>query len=76
LTHVLSTLAAEDFLALLPDVRLAFSAFTPTQIDRVGRRVAEHLGAGERALREKGTPEAIYALGLALDEYYTQVKSR
>ncbi|MDR1961384.1 MAG: DUF5682 family protein, partial [Gracilibacteraceae bacterium] len=38
LTHVLSTLAAEDFLALLPDVRLAFSAFTPTQIDRVGRR--------------------------------------
>jgi len=63
-------LAQEDFLLLLPDLRLAFSVFTPTQIDRIARLVARYLGVETAALYQPAQREEIYALGLELDRYY------
>ncbi|MDR1604628.1 MAG: DUF5682 family protein [Gracilibacteraceae bacterium] len=71
LNNLLTALPHEDFLALLPDLRLAFSFFTPTQTDRLARGVARLLGTETATLSERAVPEAVYALGRELDAYYT-----
>jgi hypothetical protein len=69
ISHVLQSLPQEDFLAVLPDLRLAFSVFTPSQIDRIARSVAQLLGAEENEITRPGEQERLYALGLELDNY-------
>jgi hypothetical protein len=69
LTHVLGSIPHEDFLSLLPDLRLAFSVFTPLQIDRIAKEVARLLGVEETAAQSEAVPEQLLALGRQLDRY-------
>lgn len=69
ISHVLEALPQEEFLALLPDLRLAFSTFTPTQLDRVGELVARLLSVDEMMLAKPAVSERVFALGRQLDAY-------
>ena len=58
----------EEFLMALPQLRLAFSFFTPTEMDRLAEKVAKKYGmhTGEFAdLKEVSAQE--YAYGRALE---------
>ena len=69
LNHMLSRLSHEDFLIVLPDLRLAFSALSPTQTDRLARLVSELLGVTARELDKEAAPEELLLLGRELDAY-------
>ena len=69
LSHLLESLEESAFLNLLPDLRLAFSVFTPSQIQRVGGEVAALLGVTQGELAAKAVPEGVLALGRTLDEH-------
>ena len=69
LSQVLSALPQDEFLTILPDLRLAFSTFTPSQIDRVGAAVAKLLGVTKQAVAAAAVPEQVLRLGRALDGY-------
>jgi len=57
-----------DFLRLLPDLRLAFSALTASECDRLARAVAGSVGAALLPpLRVAGASEADLLLGATLD---------
>ena len=66
---VLKSMEHEDFLALLPDLRLAFSVFTPTQIDRISDMVAVLLGLNDTEISLPGVSEELLELGHTLDRY-------
>jgi hypothetical protein len=72
ISHLLRGAADEDFLALLADLRLAFSTFAPSEIDRIAELVAESLGIGEKDLQKTAHSDAIYAVGIALDKYASE----
>ena len=63
------SLSDEDFTALLPELRLAFSYFVPMETDRIARRAAKLHGAEGSALRRPGITPAAYARGEALDAW-------
>jgi len=69
LSAMLARLTHEDFLIVLPDLRLAFSALSPTQTDRLAKMVAELLGVNRRELEKKAIPEELLLLGRELDIY-------
>lgn len=69
LSQLLRSLGQEEFLSLIPDLRLAFSIFTPTQIDRIGELVAEQLGISPQAVSADAVPEQVLALCRQLDQY-------
>lgn len=48
--RLLTGLSEDDFLTLLPHLRLAFAALTPGETDRLARRLAEMHGCGIAAL--------------------------
>jgi hypothetical protein len=48
--NVMKNLSEEDFLKLLPELRLSFSFFTPSEIDHIGKSLAEYYGISERKL--------------------------
>ena len=66
---VLAGMEHEDFMALLPDLRLAFSVFTPRQIDRISDMVALILGLNESEISMPGVSEKLLQLGRELDGY-------
>ena len=69
---LLCELGDEEFLALLPQLRLAFSYFTPTETSRLGRQAAALHGA-ERLREGLGTVSpADYTLWEAIDAWAAQ----
>lgn len=73
LDYLLSRLEEEDFLALLPELRLAFRYFTPMESARLARQAAAlHGGTGQDLLRRPAAPPGQYALGEALDAWAAQ----
>lgn len=48
--NVLKNINEEDFLRLLPELRLSFSFFSPNEIDQIGKYISEHYGISERKL--------------------------
>lgn len=62
-------LEEEDFIALLPELRLAFSYFVPMETDRIARRAAELHGARGSDLRRGAVDPADYARAEALDAW-------
>ena len=66
--ELLGRLSAEEFMSLLPELRLAFSYFTPMETDRIARKAAGLHGkkAGDILRRQGIGPEA-YAYGEGLD---------
>lgn len=64
-----SRLEDPDFLALLPELRLAFRYFTPMEAARIARRAAALHGVTPAELRRPAAPPGMYAYGEALDAW-------
>jgi hypothetical protein len=71
ISHVLAALPPEEFLSLLPDLKLAFSTFTPRQLDRVSDLVAALLHVSPEEAAREALPEEVLRLGSSLDGYAT-----
>lgn len=66
---LLCELTSEDFAALLPELRLAFSYFVPMESDRIARRAAALHGAAPAAMRREAVDAAEYARAEAVDAW-------
>ncbi len=67
---LIEKLSPQEFMELLPEFRLAFSYFTPREIDQIGEHVAGFYGKGRKelfALEE--VPPAVSEYGRKLDAY-------
>lgn len=69
LDHLFSRLEEPDFMALLPDLRLAFRYFTPMEAARIARRAAALHGVSPEELRRPAAPPGQYAYGELLDAW-------
>ena len=59
----------EEFLIVLPQLRLAFSFFTPAEMDRLAAKVAKKYGLRQSEFEElKAVGADEYAYGKALEE--------
>lgn len=59
----------EDFTSMLPQLRLAFSYFLPTETDRLGRSAAALHGATAKEFRQRAVNTADYSRAEALDAW-------
>lgn len=67
---LLRRVETEEFLLLVPELRLAFSYFTPTEIDEIAKQAASLYGTTKEELqRRKGVSPEIFDLGKELDTY-------
>ena len=73
ISNVLGQLDEDSFLVLLPDLRLAFSTFSPSSINRIAETVAQSLGHGDDMLTEQAVPEKTLSTGIKLDEYAAEI---
>ncbi len=63
----------EDFLKLLPELRMAFTYFTPGEVDRIAASAAGlHGRKREDILEKRGVPGSFLAYGRELDAYVMQ----
>ena len=69
--RLLCALEDDDFTRLLPELRLAFSYFVPTETDRLAKRAAALHGAAESILRRGAVDPAAYTRAEALDAWVT-----
>lgn len=70
---LLGRLSGEEFLKLLPELRLAFGYFTPLETDRIaGRAAALHGKKKSDMLTGRSVSPGEYAYGEALDDYASQ----
>ena len=67
--ELLCELSDDDFTMLLPELRLAFSYFTPMETDRLAGSAAALHGAQKKALRGGGVDAAAYAWGETVDAW-------
>lgn len=67
--RLLCALEDDDFTRLLPELRLAFSYFVPTETDRLAKRAAALHGAEGDILRRKAVDPAAYTRAEALDAW-------
>ena len=67
--RLLCALEDEDFTRLLPELRLAFSYFVPTETDRIAKRVTELRGGTVDAFRRKAVDPAAYTRAETLDAW-------
>lgn len=67
--RLLCALEDEDFTRLLPELRLAFSYFVPTETDRLAKRAAALHGRTESLLRRGAADPAAYTRAEALDAW-------
>lgn len=67
--RLITSFDSEDFLEILPSLRLAFSTFTPREIQDTAKAAAALYDMGEDdILYKKATDEGLYRYGLRLDE--------
>ncbi|MDO3411417.1 DUF5682 family protein [Saccharibacillus sp. CPCC 101409] len=69
LSGLLERLAHEDFLRLLPELRLAFTFFTPPEASRIAERVANLYGVPACRLEEAAVDERDLLYARRLDEH-------
>ena len=67
--ELLCELSDEDFLALLPQLRLAFSYFTPTETARIGRQAARLHGAERMEQEGEAVDPVEYTRWEAIDTW-------
>ena len=67
--ELLCELSDDDFTMLLPELRLAFSYFTPMETDRLAGGAAALHGAQKKALRGDGVDAVAYAWGETVDAW-------
>lgn len=62
-----------EFMELLPELRMAFTYFTPREIDKIAEKAAAlHGRSGKDIIELKEIPADWYAYGKELDNYVTQ----
>ena len=62
------SMSSDDFMEVLPDLRLAFTGFTPQEIQRTARAVAAiYDSSGDSILYEQAIDEGLFEFGSALD---------
>lgn len=59
----------DDFTSMLPQLRLAFSYFLPTETDRLGRSAAALHGASAKEFKQRAVNAADYSRAEALDAW-------
>lgn len=65
----LEKLSEEDFMGILPELRMAFGYFTPREIDEIARKAAEHHGIkGKELLSLQEISPLIYKYGKDLND--------
>lgn len=70
LDTLLKRLDTEDFMKLLPELRIAFSYFTPGEVDRIAATVAGKHGKDQKDILYKpSVSEKVICYGKALDLY-------
>ncbi len=69
---MITSLDSEDFIRVLPDFKLTFSYFTPSEIDRIARKVAGLLDIKEHLLDKEGISEEILNYGKLLNDYLVE----
>lgn len=69
--QLLCNLEDEDFTSLLPELRLAFSYFRPTETDRIASRAAGFHGGKGKMLKHQSVSAAEYSQGEQLDAWIT-----
>ncbi|MDR2869752.1 MAG: DUF5682 family protein, partial [Deferribacteraceae bacterium] len=68
LSNMLQSLDQEAFMGMLPDLRLAFSTFTPSSINRIAEMVSQSLG-DVATITYDVVPEPLLQQGIALDSF-------
>lgn len=72
--HMISSIQEEDFLRILPDLRLSFSFFTPNEIDGIGKAVANMYDTSkEDVLRVRAADSRDVRLGAELDKLCVEI---
>lgn len=70
LDGLFARLSQEEFVSLLPELRLAFSYFAPVEADRLAARAAAlHGASGASVRRQRAVDVREYEYGEALDEW-------
>ena len=64
---LLANMEYADFMEILPSLRLAFSYFTPFEIQKIGKEAASLHGHDADLSEQSGHDEALYAFGAELD---------
>ncbi len=72
LNGMLSRLSHEDFVRMIPELRMAFTFFTPAETRTIATRAAELFGASRQALDEHGIDESVLLHARATDEAIRQ----
>ncbi len=68
--ELLAELSADEFLQLLPELRMAFGYFTPFETDRIaGKAAALHGAEADRILKGRRVPPHAYEYGEFLDTF-------
>jgi len=57
INDTLCAVAWEDFIGLLPDLRLAFTFFSPREIDQIGKKIPGILGIGQSEINLTELPQ-------------------
>ncbi len=69
INNLITSLDSDDFISILPDFKLTFSYFTPSEIDRISRKVSKILSFEGYLLDEKGISEEVLNYGNLLNDY-------
>ncbi len=69
ISNLLNTLSPDEFIKLLPDLKLAFSYFTSSEIYRISKSVAKMLSIEENILNKEGVPEQTIIYGERLNQH-------
>ncbi|WP_078410677.1 DUF5682 family protein [Priestia abyssalis] len=76
LSHVLQELDEETFLQILPYMRLLFSQFTPLEVDRMARQIAQMYHTTEKAIKEEAVAEEVLTYAIQLDRRAQEILAR
>ncbi|WP_046214475.1 DUF5682 family protein [Paenibacillus wulumuqiensis] len=68
LNTLLTRLPHEDFLRMIPELRLAFTFFTPAETDRIAERVAGLFGTASESVSSPAVQEEVLLQSAALDQ--------
>jgi len=76
INFLINRISYDDFITLLPDLRLAFTSFAPREIDQIGKKVLAVLGLDQDAISVTSLPQVreddlkiIRAIDISAREY-------
>ncbi|MCR5816352.1 MAG: DUF5682 family protein [Ruminococcus sp.] len=74
---LISGMSGEDYMEVLPDLRLAFSSFTPQEIQRTAKAVADiYGGSSDSILYDRAIDEGLFEFGKELDRELSAILKR